>query len=291
MATIAALKRHLIAELFVRTADENYITARWCVVNGMYIDFFWMAAQAIEKYLKAVLLLNGRSAKGYGHNIARLYRDVKSIAGALLPDRLVQPANLQISHWHECTAERFIEQLARYGNPDSRYLVFGFQAEPEHLFMLDMMVFAIRRLFCPLDERYISADAGPSAPTITHRQLLEKDPRYYGRLSLPLDDALAGKNNTPLQSVATNMNLPFAQPDFEHEPVPSGWALRNPAIGLHVFDSLKSDDRGQAVAAIELANWMLDNIQLSKDVEGQIVRAIDDAQTKHEIRSDVSDPG
>jgi len=38
-----ALRSTVIYDLFVQTADENYITARWCVVNRLNTDFFWLA--------------------------------------------------------------------------------------------------------------------------------------------------------------------------------------------------------------------------------------------------------
>jgi hypothetical protein len=64
-----ALQTDVVHDLFVRTADENYITARSCAVNRLYTDFFWLAVHALEKYLKAVLLLNGSSSKGCVHNM------------------------------------------------------------------------------------------------------------------------------------------------------------------------------------------------------------------------------
>jgi hypothetical protein len=85
-------KNDLVLELFVRTADENYITARWCAFNLLNTEFLWLSVHVLEKYLKAVLLVNGKSSKSYGHDIERLYRDVKSIAGSLLPDKPHHPS-------------------------------------------------------------------------------------------------------------------------------------------------------------------------------------------------------
>jgi hypothetical protein len=128
----AALKSNLVQDLFVRTADENYITARWCVFNHLHIDFFWLGVHALEKYMKAVLLLNGFSSvkdpnsKKYGHNIIRLYAKVKNLAQELLPNLLEKPQNLNIHNWVTLPAEKFIQRLYRYGNPDNRYLIYGF---------------------------------------------------------------------------------------------------------------------------------------------------------------------
>lgn len=104
--SLSASKNNLVHELFVRTADENYITARWCAINRLNTDFLWLAVHALEKYLKSVLLVNDCSSKDYSHDIARLYAAVKGIAGPLLPDRLTQPANLDILFWFERSGER-----------------------------------------------------------------------------------------------------------------------------------------------------------------------------------------
>jgi HEPN domain-containing protein len=76
-----ASKRDIVDNLFTRTADENYITARWCALNRLQTDFFWLGAHALEKYMKAVLLVNGRTVKEYGHDILRLHAEISEFAG------------------------------------------------------------------------------------------------------------------------------------------------------------------------------------------------------------------
>jgi hypothetical protein len=141
-----ALKTSLVHELFVRTADENYITARWCAINQLNTDFLWLGLHCLEKYLKAVLLMNGRSSEKFAHNIVRLYTDVEALAGPLLPDRLEQPAQLDIATWFDQTSREFIQHLQRNGNANNRYLLYGYRTFSQDLHMLDTMVFAIRRL-------------------------------------------------------------------------------------------------------------------------------------------------
>ncbi|GEM_PF-2983598 len=60
----AIIKHDIIKELFLKTADQTYVVARWRFLNRLYLDFYWNAVHALEKHLKAVLLMNGRSAKG-----------------------------------------------------------------------------------------------------------------------------------------------------------------------------------------------------------------------------------
>jgi len=205
--SIFASKTSLVHELFVRTADENYITARWCAIQRLNTDFLWLAVHALEKYLKAVLLLNGRSARKYGHDIVRLYGQVKALAGPLLPDRLSQPTDLDIYHWRERTPEEFVEHLLRNGNADNRYLIYGYVIASQDLHMLDQMVFAIRRLICPLDERVFRSRRSGS-PTFTHRELLARQPEHYSRMFMPLDELVGAKEDSAAREAALNLTSP-----------------------------------------------------------------------------------
>jgi len=57
------IKHDIAKELFLKTADQTCVVAHWCFLNRLYLDFYWNALHALEKHLKAVLLMNGLSAK------------------------------------------------------------------------------------------------------------------------------------------------------------------------------------------------------------------------------------
>lgn len=63
----------VIYESFVVTADQDYLTARLLAKSGLYRAFYWAAAQTIEKYLKAFLLLRGESVRNGTHDVEALY--------------------------------------------------------------------------------------------------------------------------------------------------------------------------------------------------------------------------
>lgn len=284
--SVSASKNNLVHELFVRTADENYIAARWCAINRLNTDFLWLAVHALEKYLKAVLLVNGRTSKGYSHDIVRLYAEVRALAGPLLPDKLHKPADLDIHHWFERSAEDFIAHLLRNGNADNRYLIYGWATRSEDIHMLDAMVFAIRRLICPLDDRIFPRN-DPGAPTVTHREILTRQPEYYGRMGMPLDDLVWAKDDTDARRAALNLNLAFARDDYPHEPMRGGSSSRNPVIIRRILDPLESDDPRWAAEGVEIARWFLANVQVPKGkpadpgVVEQIQDAIEAARAKH----------
>jgi len=286
--SVSASKHNLIHELYVRTADENYITARWCAINRLNTDFLWLAVHALEKYL-----MNGQSSrrsgpgeKPYSHDIVRLYADVKALAGPLLPDNLIQPADLDTRHWLDRTPEQFMEHLLRNGNADNRYLIYGYVTRSEDVHMLDAMIFAVRRLICPLDER-VFRRRDPDAPTFTHRALLTRQPEYYGRMFMPLDEAIGARDDSPARAAALNLNLAFAPDNYPHEPVASGSSSRNPVIMRRILDPLESDNPAYAAEGVEIARWFLANVQVPRGkpndpgVAEQIETAIAAARAKH----------
>lgn len=279
--TLEASKTSLVHELFVHTADENYIACRWCAANGLRVDFFWLAAHALEKYLKAVLLFNGRTSKKYGHDITRLYADVQLVAGPLLPQTLTKPANLDVA-WFDRSTDEFVAHLHNEGNADNRYLIYGYLMKIEDLFMLDQVVFAVRRLVCRLDERWMSVNE-PGAPRFTNRELLTRQPDYGNRLFLPLDKLIDARENCPRRIAALNFNFPFAPSDFVHERMRVSTGSQNPVIGRRILDELPSNNPVWAAEAIEVARWFLANVQVPPGVRDQIEQAVAQARQRHAL--------
>lgn len=75
------------SDVFRRQADFDYIAARANYKMQLRQQFLWSAQQSIEKYLKSILLFNGRSArypegsrKEFGHKLNALVDEVKKIS-------------------------------------------------------------------------------------------------------------------------------------------------------------------------------------------------------------------
>jgi len=94
-------------------------------------QFLWAAQQAVEKYLKAILVFNHRSAKGLSHNILKSYRRVAGIdyLDFKVPER----------------SEDFLEYLDEHGS--NRYLTKPSIVRENALDELDETVWHIRK-FC-----------------------------------------------------------------------------------------------------------------------------------------------
>ena len=281
---IHAEQGRIVREIFVDTADDNYITARWCFVEGLNVDYFWLAVHSLEKYMKGVLLLNGRSGKRYrdevgrwrsfGHDIVVLYEQVKSFAADFLPSSLERPRDLEIDYWRDETPEAFFGRLYRHGNADNRYQIFGFVQHREDLFKLDRMVFALRRLCVPLDAYYLGKQR-PGTTNLSHRDVLAKQPDWWTVSSAcKLEKTAAGKRGERLRRVLLNLNLLFATVDFPHGGLRSRTSAHNPVLGRSILVPLEqAQDSDAAARAVEVCDWVIENIQLPPDVAAQLSQA------------------
>lgn len=151
---VGALKHWLVSRMFVETADEDYLAARTLFQLGIFHGFLWSANHCIEKYLKALLLFNGRSAKK-SHNTEKLYSEALR-----LDSRISFPDLSYDSRWG--LNERFPEPLFdclrkinKYGSPSNRYCTYGYDVRRDDLNKLDHVVFHLRA-FCRI--RYINIE-------------------------------------------------------------------------------------------------------------------------------------
>ena len=268
---IHAQQGRLVRELFVNTADDNYITARWCFAEGLNVDYFWLAVHALEKYMKAALLLNGRSSKSFGHDIVALYEHVKLFASDLLPNNLGRPDGLEVDHWRDETPEAFANRLYRNGNADNRYQIFGFVRHREDLFKLDLMVFALRRLCVPLDAYYLGKRR-PGRTNLTHRDVLTKQPKCWTvSLACTLEKTFRRERGERLREVLLNLNFPFATDELPHGSLRNSTEAQNPVLARSILVPLeRAPDINAASMALELCGWVLNNIKLPKEVEDEL---------------------
>jgi len=117
-----------ITRSFRDVADEDYIAARICWRCQLDHQFFWLALQAVEKYLKGILLFHGESAKGLGHDLCKALERIKSI----------QTINLTL----DPKIEQFIEIL-NYKGPN-RYFEWNLNRNGNELLWLDKTVWHLR---------------------------------------------------------------------------------------------------------------------------------------------------
>lgn len=142
----------VVYESFVVPADEDYVTARFLAQKGRYRAFFWAAAQAIEKYLKAFLLFNGVSVnerRFNGHPLVALFEEASSLDSELKNLSVKFHSSIRINEnfkelFSEVSVSEFLRMLESEGSPDNRYNSFGTDFNSGYLFSLDSFIYALR---------------------------------------------------------------------------------------------------------------------------------------------------
>ncbi|MBF0230885.1 MAG: HEPN domain-containing protein [Desulfamplus sp.] len=128
-------------DIFRNQADYDYISARANFRMQLRQQFLWASQQSVEKYLKAILLFNGKSARYYqkagetkqtefGHNLEALNNEVTKLSflGYGLNDK----------------DKSFLIYLNKQGGAN-RYLSTSAYNTPDVLQELDRLVWNVRR--------------------------------------------------------------------------------------------------------------------------------------------------
>jgi hypothetical protein len=130
----AVVRNSFARESFRDVADEDYIAARCAYRLGLMNHFLWSGLQAIEKYLKAFLLINEVDTRDLLHDIEAAYRRAVGIAeiGLSLP----APELALLLH------------LNRHG--ENRYREISTYTKGDELPVFDSLVWNLRRYCKPL---------------------------------------------------------------------------------------------------------------------------------------------
>lgn len=169
-------------------ADRDYIAARLACRHELFPQFLWSSHQAVEKYLKAILLYNRIKADQVRHDLTQALLLTQSL-----------PFEIKLSK----RSRKFIDHLAQVG--EFRYIDVPFHVYGHILIDLDLAVWEVRR-YCqvldvfgkqlPLDEQKLldaswadltNSEANPRYKFRLHGGLLEKivnDRKHPSRAAL-----------------------------------------------------------------------------------------------------------
>jgi HEPN domain-containing protein len=135
MVTVDALVDDFAERSFRDIADGDYIAARMACRAALVTQFLWASQQAMEKYLKCILLLNRIPAPKVYHDLGEALRKIKG--------------SDKISMGLTRGTQEFISMLDQYG--PYRYLEVSNIAFGADLVRLDRAVWELRR-YCTLAE-------------------------------------------------------------------------------------------------------------------------------------------
>lgn len=113
---------------FRDVADQDYIAARLSYRHGLIPQFHWQALQALEKYIKAILLYNRIKAKDINHDLTKALKHTEKL-----------PFDLNLSP----STDELIKHIDDFGR--YRYLETSYFTHGPKLVQLDRAVWEIRR--------------------------------------------------------------------------------------------------------------------------------------------------
>lgn len=212
--------------------DGDYIAARLAMRSRLYPQYLAAAEQAVEKYLKCILMLNRCDTRGLGHRIQDAIDAVRSSLSIKL-----ELTDVELEAFGNLVRWNF-----------DRYLIRSYQVEDVELGGFDLLVWRLRQYCEPLDVVHY-ADS-PSAELL-RKNLAEIELRKIGSPKaghLPngdLEKILADKKH-PARDGLVWRNLRYNNANRQRTRMSSGWRVVNSPLDM-------TDD--QAVVD-EAKRWM-----------------------------------
>lgn len=196
------IDRHIngfATQSFRDQADRDYIAARLACRAELMPQFLWSAQQAVEKYLKAILLYNRVPAKKVGHEIAVALQLVEAIPRTHFTISL------------SARSRKFIQHLATYGQ--NRYIEKPYHVSGHILVDLDLTVWELRR-YCQVLNVF-----GKVLPAMEQKLLTQAlfdltksdaEPRYKFRVHGGFIEAILKNPTHPARQALLWNNATFA---------------------------------------------------------------------------------
>lgn len=164
-------------QCFRDQADADYIAARMAFHAQLSGPAQWSSQQALEKYLKCILLLRRIPAKDIRHDICKAHSRVESDQGRKLglPKSSID----------------FIEHIGAFG--ESRYLEISTWASGDHIVGLDRTVWELRK-HCTRDLKAADVQLIQGKPAMPIRLINGYLEKVLSRKGHPARTALIRQN-------------------------------------------------------------------------------------------------
>lgn len=177
-----ALINDLAIRCFRETGDGDYIAARLAMRVGLPVQFLWSALQAVEKYLKCILVLNRCSAKT-GHDLQKALDAIHRE----LPFRI----NLSVDE------QAVFQHIDEAG--ENRYLIKSLYLFDYELTHFDSLVWKLRQYCVPLNVEHYNdtPDQDILLQNIAKVEAVLGGPAEHGHLATGLLEKILADPQSP----------------------------------------------------------------------------------------------
>lgn len=198
-------------------ADQDYIAARTSYRAALFPQFHWSSLQAVEKYVKGILLLNRIRAKNLSHD---LELGLKALNKLPFKVRLSESSRAFIHHLDRVGAYRYLE---------SSYYVMG-----PKLVELDRTVWELRR-YCKVMNYAVKLGDG------TDKSMLElevagaeahEDRPHQLRITGGVLERIVDSTNHPARQPLLWQNAFFGRRSRTHVRIPMPFHATNAPLTL-----------------------------------------------------------
>lgn len=279
--------------MFTEAAEKDYMFARFPKMHGIYSEFWWKAAQTVEKCLKAIILLNGGSVKKYRHDLSAMFDDQKSILSDMALSELTKPEKLNPALWYDESLAHFIGRIAHLGDPDSRYgliPIYGYRGD---LFKFDELYFQLRRR-CYCMDRVIGDNDAHVSDTFgvfcgkTFGEVIRENPRLINQYNLVNGHGIVWNFET-VSDINKKWNVSFEDDDSEflNGKPPAAIAALSPGFEntllTSIYESIENPNNVfDPEQARQNINWLLANVIIPKDAKDSFRRWVTTGTVKEQ---------
>lgn len=216
--TLHAKVNQFAIRCFRDIGDGDYIAARLAMRARLYPQYLWAAEQAVEKYLKCILMLNRCDTQKLGHRIGDALAAVRGHLGIELTLTDVEKGAF--------------ENLVRW-NAD-RYLIRSYHVRDIELGGFDLLVWRLRQYCEPLDVKHYADEPSidllrENLAAIGARRL--ESPREGHLPGGDLEKILAEKAH-PAREGLVWRNLRFNNSSRQSTRMSTGWRAVNSPLDM-----------------------------------------------------------
>ncbi|MFI8716563.1 hypothetical protein ACIGHF_01525 [Stenotrophomonas sp. NPDC077464] len=209
--TLHAKVNQFAIRCFRDVGDGDYIAARLAMRSRLYSQYLTAAEQAVEKYLKCILMLNRHDTRQLSHRIDLALERVRSV--------------LSISLNLTAVEQEVFDNLVAWDF--DRYLVRSYHVKDVHLGGLDLLVWRLRQYCEPLDVVHYADE--PSS-TLLRQNLIAVEAKSIcdpkaGHLPQGLLEKILAERRHPARSGLVWRNLRFNSANRKRTRMSSGWSF------------------------------------------------------------------